>query len=301
MIIHPEVQEALLQGKGVVALESTIISHGMPYPENITTARALEGIVRSAGAVPATIAILGGKILIGLNDEQLEILSTNNEVHKVSRRDLPVVIAQKKHGATTVAATMYLANLAGIHIFATGGIGGVHRGAQTSFDISADLAELGMTNVAVICAGAKAILDLSLTLERLETLGVPVLGYQTEEFPAFYSRKSGLKLDQRINTPGEFADILRVKWNLGISGGVVVANPIPEDAEIPAEKIHDTIETALKEADTLGIKGKEITPFLLDRVKHLTSGKSLTANIALVKNNARLAAQIAVEYAKLER
>ncbi|AZR73126.1 pseudouridine-5-phosphate glycosidase [Anoxybacter fermentans] len=299
MIIHPEVKKALDAGKAVVALESTIISHGMPYPENVKTARTLEELVRSEGAVPATIGILNGKIKIGLNEEELEILGTKNEVIKVSRRDLPVVIAQKKHGATTVAATMFLANLAGIRIFATGGIGGVHRGAETSFDISADLTELGMTNVAVICAGAKAILDLPLTLERLETLGVPVLGYGTDEFPAFYSRKSGLKVDQRIDTPEQLARILKTKWDLGLNGGVLITNPIPEEAEIPAEEINDTIETALKEAETLGIKGKKITPFLLNRIKELTNGRSLTANIELVKNNAKLAAQIAVEYAKL--
>lgn len=295
MTVHPEVQQAMDTGKAVVALESTIISHGMPYPENVKTARLLGEIIREEGAIPATLAIIDGMIHIGLSDEELEMLGQSDEVAKVSRRDLPVVIAQKRHGATTVAATMYLASLAGIKIFATGGIGGVHRGGETNFDISADLTELGMTSVAVICAGAKAILDLPLTLEKLETLGVPVLGYETEEFPAFYSRKSGLAVDQKIDTPKELAAILNAKWELGLDGGVVIANPIPEKAEIPANEINDTIELALKEADTLGIKGKKITPFLLDRIKELTTGRSLTANIELVKNNARLAAQIAVE------
>lgn len=299
MIVHPEVQQAMDSGKAVVALESTIISHGMPYPENVKTARLLGDIIREEGAIPATLAIIEGKIHIGLSDEELEMLGQSDEVAKVSRRDLPVIIAQKQHGATTVAATMYLASLAGIKIFATGGIGGAHRGAETNFDISADLTELSMTSVAVICAGAKAILDLPLTLEKLETLGVPVLGYETEEFPAFYSRESGLAVDQKIDTPKEFAEILATKWELGLDGGVVIANPIPEEAEIPANEINDTIELALTEADTLGIKGKKITPFLLDRIKELTKGQSLTANIELVKNNARLAAQVAVELAKL--
>lgn len=299
MTIHPEVREALETGKAVVALESTIISHGMPYPENIETAQLLETIIREEGAVPATLAILGGKIHIGLTADELEMLGTSKQVMKVSRRDLPVVMARKCHGATTVAATMYLAKLAGIPLFATGGIGGVHRGAETNFDISADLTELGMTSVAVVCAGAKAILDLPLTLETLETLGVPVLGYQTADFPAFYSRKSGLAVDQRVDSPEELARILKVKWDLGLEGGVVIANPIPVEAEIPAEEIQDTIETALREAVQRGVKGKEITPFLLDRLKVLTEGRSLIANIALVKNNARLAARVAMELAKL--
>lgn len=298
MMIHPEVQEALAAGSAVVALESTIISHGMPYPDNIKTARELEAIIREEGAVPATLAILNGKIRIGLSADELELLGTSKDVVKVSRRDLPVVLARHGHGATTVAATMYLAKLAGIRLFATGGIGGVHRGAETSFDISADLTELGMTSVAVVCAGAKAILDLPLTLEQLETFGVPVLGYQTGEFPAFYSRRSGLAVDQRVDTPEELARILQVKWDLGLEGGVLIANPIPTEAEIPAEEIRDTIESALQEADQHGVKGKEITPFLLDRMKVLTHGRSLTANIALVKNNARLAARVAVAYAK---
>ncbi len=297
--ILPEVQEALDKGKAVVALESTIISHGMPYPQNVQTARTLEDIIRKEGAVPATIAILDGKIQIGLGENELELLGTSTEVAKVSRRDLPVVIAQNRHGATTVASTMYLASLAGIQIFATGGIGGVHRGAETTFDISADLTELGMTSVAVVCAGAKAILDLPLTLEKLETLGVPVLGYKTDEFPAFYSRKSGLNVDQNVENPEELAQILKTKWDLGLTGGVVIANPIPLQAEIPATEINDTIHVALKEAATEGIKGKKTTPFLLDRVTVLTKGRSLIANIELVKNNAKLAAQIAVELAKL--
>lgn len=299
MTIHPEVQEALAGGKAVVALESTIIAHGMPYPENIQTARALEEIVRAEGAVPATIAILNGKIKIGITAEELEVLGTSKQVTKVSRRDLPIVIARGEHGATTVAGTMYLAHMAGIRLFATGGIGGVHRGAEKSFDISADLTELELTSVGVVCAGAKAILDLPLTLEQLETLGVPVLGFQTEEFPAFYSRKSGLKVDQRVDTPAEFAKILKTKWDLGLDGGVLITNPIPAKDEIPAEEIGGTIEAALQDAAARRIKGKAITPFLLDELKVLTAGRSLAANIALVKNNAQLAAKIAVEFAKL--
>lgn len=299
MTIHPEVQEALANGKAVVALESTIIAHGMPYPENIQTARTLEEIVRAEGAVPATIAILNGKIKIGITADELEVLGTSKQVTKVSRRDLPIVIARGEHGATTVAGTMYLAHMAGIRLFATGGIGGVHRGAEKSFDISADLTELELTNVGVVCAGAKAILDLPLTLEQLETLGVPVLGYQTDDFPAFYSRKSGLKVDQRVDTPEEFARILKTKWDLGLNGGVLITNPIPAKDEIPYEEIGGTIEAALQDAAARRIKGKAITPFLLDELKVLTAGRSLAANIALVKNNAELAAKIAVEFAKL--
>lgn len=301
MTILPEVKEALEQGKPVVALESTIISHGMPYPENVKTAKMLENIIREEGAIPATIAILNGEIKIGLTSEELELLGTDQNVAKVSRRDLPVVLAQEGHGATTVAATMYLASLAGIQVFATGGIGGVHRGAETTFDVSADLNELGMTNVAVICAGAKAILDLPLTLEKLETLGVPVLGYGTSEFPAFYSRTSGLEVDQEVKSPLEVAKILKAKWDLGLDGGVVIGNPIPEKDEIPAAEINKTIEAALKEADKKGIKGKDSTPFLLDKVKELTEGKSLEANIELVKNNTQVGARIAVELAKLNK
>ena len=301
MTILPEVKEALEQGKPVVALESTIISHGMPYPENVKTAKMLEDIIREEGATPATIAILNGEIKIGLTSEELELLGTDQDVAKVSRRDLPVVLAQEGHGATTVAATMYLASLAGIQVFATGGIGGVHRGAETTFDVSADLNELGMTNVAVICAGAKAILDLPLTLEKLEVLGVPVLGYGTSEFPAFYSRTSGLEVDQEVKSPLEVAKILKAKWDLGLDGGVVIGNPIPEKDEIPAAEINKTIEAALKEADKKGIKGKDSTPFLLDKVKELTEGKSLEANIELVKNNTQVGARIAVELAKLNK
>ena len=298
--IHPEVKEALASGKPVVALESTIIAHGMPYPENIKTAQALEDIVRAEGAIPATIAILNGKIKIGLTREELELLGTDKNVAKVSRRDLPIIIAKGGHGATTVAGTMFLANLVGIKIFATGGIGGVHRGGEKSFDISADLTELELTNIAVVCAGAKAILDLPLTLEKLETLGVPVLGYQTEEFPAFYSQKSGLKVDQRVDTPEEFARLLKTKWDLGLNGGVLITNPIPAENEIPNEQISGTIEAALKDAAARHLRGKAITPFLLDEVNVMTGGRSLQANIALVKNNAKLAAQIAIEYAKMQ-
>jgi pseudouridine-5'-phosphate glycosidase len=297
--ISGEVLNALRSYDPIVALESTIISHGMPYPDNIATALELEQIIRDNGATPATIAIIDGRIKIGITREELEILAQAKDVSKVSRRDIPSIIALGKSGATTVASTMIFAQLAGINIFATGGIGGVHRGAEVSFDISADLTELAQTNVAVVCAGVKSILDIGKTLEKLETLGVPVLGYLSEEFPSFYTRKSGFNVDYSFNTPKECAMMLKTKWDLNLDGGVVVANPIPTEFEANEDIINNAINQALSEAEKLQIKGKEVTPFMLAKVKELTGGESLEANIALVRNNAALAAQIAVEYCKL--
>lgn len=299
--IKPEVLEALNEGKAVVALESTIISHGMPYPENVETAKKVEEIVRNEGAVPATIAILNGRIKVGLNDEELEYLGKSRNVVKTSRRDIPFVIAKKLDGGTTVAATMIIASLAGIKVFATGGIGGVHRNAQETFDISADLQELASTNVAVVCAGPKSILDIGLTLEYLETNGVPVIGFKTDELPAFYTRKSGFKVDYRVNTAEELAKAIKTKWDLGLNGGLVIGNPIPEEYEINHEIINKAIDEAVEEAERIGIKGKEITPFLLSKVKDITKGDSLKANIQLVYNNAKVASQIAIELEKLYR
>jgi pseudouridylate synthase len=293
LVFSEEVAKAMKENKPVVALESTIISHGMPYPQNVETAKEVEQLIRENGAVPATIAILDGKIKIGVNEEELEFLGTNKEVEKVSRRDLPYVIAMKKHGATTVAATMICASMAGIKVFATGGIGGVHRGAERTMDISADLQELAHTNVAVVCAGAKSILDLGLTLEYLETNGVPVIGYGTDILPAFYSSTSPFKVNYRIDTPEEIAKLIATKWELGLNGGLIIANPIPKEDELEESYINSIIEEALKEAEGKQIAGKAVTPFLLDKVKTLTGGKSLEANIALVKNNAVLAAKIA--------
>jgi pseudouridylate synthase len=292
--VKPEVKYALEAGKPVVALESTIISHGMPYPQNVETARKVEAILRDKGVTPATIAILNGKLKVGLENEELEYLGKSKNVLKTSRRDIPFVIAKGIDGATTVASTMIIAHLAGIRVFATGGIGGVHRGAQETFDISADLEELARTNVAVVCAGAKSILDLGLTLEYLETKGVPVIGFGTDELPAFYSRKSGFKVDYRIDSAQEIAEAIKIKWELGLQGGVVVANPIPEQYAMDQDVISSAIEVALKEAEAIGVKGKEITPFLLDRIKGITAGKSLESNIKLVFNNAGLAADIAL-------
>lgn len=292
--VSPEVAEAIKSGKGVVALESTIISHGMPYPKNVETALEVERIVREHGAVPATIAILGGKLKVGLSKDEIEYLGKAENVIKTSRRDIPFIVAKGLDGATTVASTMILAALAGVKIFATGGIGGVHRGAQESFDISADLQELAHTNVAVICAGAKSILDIGLTLEYLETNGVPVVGYQTDELPAFYTRKSGFGVDYRVDSPEELASALKAKWDLGLSGGMVIANPIPEAYEMDFDVINGAINLAVEEAEAKGIKGKESTPFLLARVKEITGGDSLESNIQLVYNNARVAAQLAV-------
>lgn len=297
--IKPDVLEALEKGKPVVALESTIISHGMPYPQNLEMALNVENIIRKEGAVPATIAILGGRIKVGLNKDEIEYLGKAKNVIKTSRRDIPFIVSKKLDGATTVASTMIIAAMAGIKVFATGGIGGVHRGAQETFDISADLQELAKTNVAVVCAGAKSILDIGLTLEYLETYGVPVVGYGTDEFPAFYTRKSGYKVDYRVDSAEELAVAIKTKWNLGLNGGVVVANPIPEEYEMDYDVITKAINDAVVEAEAKGIRGKETTPFLLARVKELTGGDSLESNIALVYNNAKVAAQLAIELAKL--
>lgn len=293
--IHPKVQKALDNHLPVVALESTIISHGMPYPKNFETAMLVEKTVVEQGAMPATIALMDGKIKVGLSEDEIHFLAKKGtDVVKTSRRDIPYILSHKITGATTVSATMIAAELAGIKIFATGGIGGVHRGASETFDISADLTELAKTNVAVVCAGIKAILDLPLTLEYLETLGVPVLGYQTEELPAFYTRKSGYKVDYQMNSPKEIADLLRAKWGLNLQGGVVIANPVPEAHALDAQLMNDAIDKAIIEQQKLGIKGKESTPFLLAKVKELTAGKSLESNIELVLNNARLASKIAI-------
>ncbi|UZQ83313.1 pseudouridine-5'-phosphate glycosidase [Thermoanaerobacter sp. RKWS2] len=297
--LSKEVKEAMEERKPVVALESTIISHGMPYPENIETAKTLENIIREHGAIPGTIAIIKGRIKIGLSEEELEFMGTSKEILKASRRDLPVVLAKGLSAATTVSATMICANLAGIKVFVTGGIGGVHRGAEQTFDISADLQELANTDVAVVCAGAKAILDLPRTIEYLETFGVPVVGFKTWEFPAFYTRESGLKVDYKVDDEIEAAKIIKTKWDLGLKGGILIANPIPEEYALDKAYIDKAIEDALYEAEKRNIKGKEITPFLLDKIKDLTQGESLKANIELVKNNAHVGAKIAIELNKL--
>lgn len=298
--INPEVKKAVKEGKAVVALESTIISHGMPYPKNVETALEVERIVRDNGAVPATIAIMHGKLKVGLTPEEIEYLGRSHDVVKTSRRDIPFILAKELDGATTVASTMIIASLAGIKVFATGGIGGVHRGAQETFDISADLQELAHTDVAVVCAGAKSILDIGLTLEYLETQGVPVVGFGTEELPAFYTSKSGFGVDYRVDSPKELAEALKTKWDLGLNGGVVIANPIPAEYEMEPEVINEAIGAAVEEAEAKGIRGKESTPFLLAKVKELTEGASLDSNIKLVYNNAELAARIAVELSKLQ-
>ena len=289
--IRPEIQKALDANLPLVALESALISHGLPYPQNLETAQALEQAVRENGAVPATIAIVEGEIRVGLTEAELERLAIKEGVRKVSRRDLPIAVARREDGATTVAATMCVAALAGIEVIATGGIGGVHRGQP--FDVSVDLPELAQTRVAVVCSGAKSILDLPLTLEWLETHGVPILGYGTDEFPAFYSRRSGLPVDARVDTPEEAAAIIRTKWELGLEGGVLVAVPVPEEAELPRELAEETIEQAVAAAHERRITGKALTPFLLSRIAHITEGKSMVANIALLKNNAAVAARIA--------
>ncbi len=298
--INPEVKRALDEGRAVVALESTIISHGMPYPRNVETALKVEQIVRDNGAIPATIAILKGKLKVGLTPEEIEYLGKSHDVIKTSRRDIPFIVAKGLDGATTVASTMIIAALAGIKVFATGGIGGVHRGAQETFDISADLQELAHTDVAVICAGAKSILDIGLTLEYLETLGVPVIGYGTDELPAFYTSKSGFGVDYRVDSAKELAKALKTKWDLGLNGGAVIANPIPTEHEMDYDTITSAIEAALKEAKEKGIKGKESTPFLLAKVKELTEGSSLDSNIQLVYNNVKVGAEIAVELCNLK-
>ena len=291
--VHPEVQKAVAAGQPVVALESTIISHGMPYPKNIEMAKNVSKIIRENGAIPATIAIIDGVLKVGLTEEEIEFLGTSKDVVKASRRDLPFIISKKLTGATTVATTMILADLAGVKVFATGGIGGVHRGAETTFDISADLQELANTNVAVICAGAKSILDIGLTLEYLETNGVPVIGFGTDEMPAFYTRRSGFGVDYRVDSSMEVAQALKAKWDLNLKGGMVIGNPIPEEFEMDYDTINNAIESALKEAEENNIAGKNVTPFLLDKVKTITDGKSLESNIELVYNNAKVAAQIA--------
>ncbi len=294
MDIAEEVRAALSERRPVVALESTIISHGMPYPRNVETALALEQVARAHGAVPATIAIIKGRIKAGLTPREIDFLGQKGpEVTKVSRRDMPVVLARALDGATTVAATMFIAAMAGIRVFATGGIGGVHRGAQHSFDVSADLQELARTDVAVVSAGAKAILDIGLTLEYLETMGVPVIGYKTDEMPAFYTRSSGFRLDIRADSPVEIARILKSKWDIGLRGGALIANPIPSEHELDAKVINAAIESALSDMEKLGIRGKEATPFLLARIVELTGGESLEANIGLVRNNVGLAVRIA--------
>lgn len=290
----PEVQAARTAGKPIVALESTIISHGMPYPQNVQTAREVEQVIRDAGAVPATIAIIDGRICIGLDDSQLELLGQSKDAIKVSRRDLAYVLSQRKLGATTVAATMICAKLAGIEVFVTGGIGGVHRGAETSFDISADLQELARTGVAVVCAGVKSILDIGLTLEYLETHGVPVVSVGQAAFPAFFTRDSGFKADFQLDTAENQARFIRTKWQLGLDGGVVVSNPVPEAAAMKNEEIDTIIAQALREAGQQSVKGKAVTPFLLARIKELTGGRSLATNIALVKHNALVGARLAV-------
>lgn len=298
--ISPEVKLALENNNPVVALESTIISHGMPFPKNMETAIQVEQIVRDNNAIPATIAIINGKLKAGLTKSEIELLAQEGpKVIKTSRRDIPYLVSKKLNGATTVASTMIIAKMAGIKIFATGGIGGVHRGASETFDISADLQELAHTNVAVVCAGAKAILDLNLTLEYLETQGVPVIGFKTKELPAFYTRKSGLKVDYELNSSQEIADFLKSKWKLNLNGGVVVANPVPEKYQMDYTEIMKTIDDALLEANKLGIKGKESTPFLLEKIANLTHGQSLETNIKLVLNNAKLAAKIACDISKL--
>jgi len=298
--IQPEVAQALANNQPVVALESTIISHGMPFPRNVETALLVENTIREQGAIPATIAIIKGRLKVGLTEEEITYLGkAGPEVAKVSRRDIPFIVASQKDGATTVAATMILASMAGIKIFATGGIGGVHRGAQETMDISADLQELANTNVAVICAGAKSILDLALTREYLETQGVPVIGYETDSLPAFYTRESEHSIDYRLDTADQIALALKAKWEMNLNGGAVIANPIPVKYAMPTEVINNAIETALKEAEEQNIFGKESTPFLLARVCELTGGNSLDSNIQLVLNNARLGAKIAIEYSKL--
>lgn len=299
--ISNEVKEALESGKAVVALESTIISHGMPYPKNVETALRVEDAVRECGAVPATIAIINGVPTVGCTKEEIEYLGKAGlSVTKVSRRDIPIVVSKGLNGATTVAGTMIFASLAGVKVFATGGIGGVHRGAERTMDISADLEELSNTNVCVVCAGAKSILDLNLTMEYLETKGVAVIGYTTDELPAFFTRKSGIKLLNRMDTAEEIAETLKAKEDLGLKGGTLITNPIPEEYSMDGDVINQAIDQAIKEGENLGIKGKDITPFLLDKIQKITGGDSLESNIMLVLNNARLASRIAVALSNLK-
>lgn len=291
--IHPQVKEALEQGLPVVALESTIISHGMPYPKNLETAKECERILREQGVIPATTAIINGRIKVGLTEEELKFMATSKDIIKCSRRDYAHVVANKLHGATTVATSIITANLAGIPILVTGGIGGVHRGAENTMDISRDLQEIANTNIIVVCAGCKSILDIGLTLEYLETYGVPVLGYKTDEMPAFYTRSSGFKLDFRYDRAEDMANTAKTKWELGLSGGVLVTNPIPEEYAMDEKVIKEAIESAIKEAEEKGIHGKESTPFLLSKVLEETGGDSLDSNISLVLNNTKLGAEIA--------
>ncbi|MBR7743678.1 pseudouridine-5'-phosphate glycosidase [Phycicoccus sp. BSK3Z-2] len=299
LAVAPEVADALAAGQPVVALESTIISHGMPYPQNVAMARTVEGIVREHGAVPATIAVLRGRPTVGLSADDLELLASDASVRKVSVRDLGHVVATGGHGATTVASTMRIAALAGIEVFVTGGLGGVHRGAERSMDVSADLTELSRTKVAVVSAGVKSILDIGLTLEVLETLGVPVVGVGTDEFPSFFSRSSGLLVPMRLDTPAEVASMLRATWDLGLESGVAVANPVPESDEMTRADIDGVIDRALADADAVGVVGKDITPYLLGRIVELSDGRSLRTNIALVEHNARVGTQVAVALAAL--
>ncbi len=296
--IKEEIKDALAENKPIVALESTIISHGMPYPENIISAKRSEAIIREAGGIPATIAIINGRIKIGLTEGDLDHMGKDSGITKASRRDMAMILSKGMDGATTVATTMLCADLAGIRVFATGGIGGVHRNGQVTMDVSADLEELSGTNVGVVCAGAKSILDIGLTLEYLETHGVPVIGYETENFPAFYTRESGYKVDYRVDSPAEIAKALKVKWNLGLKGGMVIANPIPKEFEMDREYISAVIDEAVESAEKEGVKGKNITPYILARLHTKTGDKSLFANKELVYNNVRLAAQIALEYVK---
>jgi pseudouridine-5'-phosphate glycosidase len=298
--VNPEVEKALQEKKPVIALESTIISHGMPYPQNVETAMKVESIIRAHGGVPATVGLVDGVGVVGLTPEEIEEMGKRGmSIPKVSRRDLPMILAEKSWGATTVATTMILASMAGVEFFVTGGIGGVHRGAETTFDVSADLEELGRTNVTVICAGAKAILDLPKTLEVLETKGVPVLGYQTEELPAFYTRTSGLKVDYAIKNAQDAANIVKAKRDLGLNGGILITNPIPEEYSMDPKEINKVIDEAIVEMDEKGIKGKQCTPFLLAKIAEITKGRSLAANIQLVFNNAAVGTEIAKEYSKL--
>jgi pseudouridine-5'-phosphate glycosidase len=297
--VRPEIADALAAGRPVVALESTAISHGLPRPYNLETARNMEAAVRDEGAVPATIGLLEGRLIVGLSRAEIELLASAEHVAKVSRRDLAAALSSKQPGATTVAATMIIAAQAGIHIFATGGIGGVHRGAQNSFDISADLPELARTPVAVVCSGAKVILDLPRTLEMLETLGVPVIGYGTKEFPAFYSRESGLALDARVDTPLDAARLIAMHRSLGLRSGIVICNPPPVESSLPRELIESLVESALQSAEAAGVHGKAVTPYLLDHLARASGGKTLHTNIALLINNARVAAQIAAAHSSL--
>jgi len=299
--IHPEIQSALAEGKPVVALESTIISHGMPYPKNVETALAVEDVVRENGAIPATIAIMNGKCYVGLNKEQVELFGKEKNAWKVSLRDMPYVISKKLYGATTVAATMRIASMAGIKIFVTGGIGGVHRGAETSMDISADLTEMENTSVAVVSAGIKSILDIGLTLEYLETKGIPVITYGQDAFPSFYSSKSEFNTPLRCDSAEEIAAVLETKWKLGLQGSVLIANPVPAAYEVPAAKMEGYIQQALKAAEQENIKGKEVTPFILQYIANHTQGESLDANIALIKHNAAIGAGIAVAFANIAK